>query len=190
MRKLNQSILGLILLLSLTLPVELLAQLQAVVYVDVSDQSNRKELVRKVDSVLAASQGEKLLYISNAGQPLIYQDANLGSKETAELKTLDPSLPNPYFDLDSLIGVSHSNNGLSNGVQLYFFLGYNQSFKGEKHLENIAEKYALSMGLVQEGEKASYQATAFINNDGNAASAKDAAAIKEEYSRIYQIRVY
>lgn len=166
------------------------AQLQAVVFVDLSDQSNRSQLIQKVDSVLAGVKGEKLLYISNAATPLVFQDSNLGKKETATMNTLDPSLPNPYFDLDSLVKLSYAYDGFTKDLKVYFFISYQQAVKGEKHLNNIAEKYVMSLGLVEKpgGHKA--HSVAFINSSGDKPADAKVAELKEKHSSVYQLKVY
>ncbi|GEM_PF-6429405 len=189
MKRLNRNSL-LTLVLSCLVSMVAQAQINAVVYVDLSDQSNRSQLMAKVDSVLAGVKGEELLYISNAATPLVFQDSDLGRKETSNMSTLDPSLPNPYFDLDSLIKLSYAYDGFSKDLKVYFFISYQQAVKGEKHLNNIAEKYLLSLGLAEKPGAHKKHAVAFINTDGDKPSAEKVSDFLDKYSTVYQLKVY
>lgn len=166
------------------------AQLKAIVYVDLSDQGNRSALIAKVDSVLNATKGEKLLYISNAATPLVFQDANLGSKESSAISTLDPSLPNPYFDLDSLVKLSHAYGGFDEDLQVNFFISLQQAVKGEKHLNNIAEKYLMSLGLAKTKGAHKNHASAFLNSSGEMPSGSEIEDLKNKHAQVYQLKVY
>ena len=166
------------------------AQISAVIYVEVSGQSSRAKIINMVDSVLNKTAGERLLFISNGGTPLVFIKSSLGKTELRSLSTLDPSLPNPYFDLDSLITLVHQENILVPDIELHFFLGYENAFKGERHLENIAEKFALSLGLVQNTNAQKVKAFAYFNSGGEPQAELSKKSSKETRSRIYQIKVY
>ncbi|PTM04329.1 MAG: hypothetical protein DA405_07640 [Bacteroidetes bacterium] len=165
-------------------------QVASVIYVDISGQSNRTNLISLVDSVLSNTPGEKLLFISNGGTPLVFQNANLGVNETKSLNTLDPSLPNPYLDLDSLVQLVNTENFYTEDLQLHFFLSYQNAFKGEKHLENIAEKFALSLGLVQKQGVFQEQAMAYLNLEGDTPKELNQSSFREAQSRIFKIKAY
>lgn len=125
----------------------LMAQVKSVIYVDLSNQGSRKSIIYRVDSVANSIDGQKLFYIANSSNPNIFLLLGVTDGMERVLNTIDPSLPNPYYDLDSLVKSIDEAGGLAPNSQVHFFLSAAQATDGEKHVENLAEKFLLITGL-------------------------------------------
>jgi len=83
----------------------LAAQVNAIVYVDVSNQSGRTRIVEKVDSIIGSYDSKTLVMVSNGSSPL-FEFTNT-PQQTYERAILvnNPSSPSPFFDLDTLFNL-------------------------------------------------------------------------------------
>jgi len=142
----------------------LAAQVNAIVYVDVSNQSGRTRIVEKVDSIIGSYDSKTLVMVSNGSSPL-FEFTNT-PQQTYERAILvnNPSSPSPFFDLDTLFNLIELNGGLSLSANIYFFLGEFNAGAREIQGETIFEKFLLIGQFVNKGELTkSAKAILFLN---------------------------
>lgn len=130
----------------------LIAQVNSVVYVEVSDQSNRSIIVEKVDSIINQENSQTLVMISNSSLPVFEFTNSPQSTYQRAILVNNPSSPSPFFDIDTLFKVIELNGGLSQSASVYFFLGESNAGGREMQGQTIFEKFLLVGQLVEKGE--------------------------------------
>jgi len=127
-------------------------QIEQLIYVDFSKQLNRSSVIEKIDSLISASEGTQFIYVSNGSRPLFLYSSNFQGNYQRDLQGVRPSLPSPYFDLDTLVAMIDQKGGLSQECRFNFLFSGNHAQKGELHIESIMEKFLLVEGIIDSGK--------------------------------------
>lgn len=128
------------------------AQVERIIYLDYSRQSNQYRLISKsLDTLLRKGEGQQtLLFLSNGAVPVMEFGAQLNYRRIDEmLKRLKPTTPSPYIDIEKIIYFIENNGGLSKSVEISFFLPVDQINQNQQYDQKIMETLLLSMGLIK-----------------------------------------
>lgn len=152
-------------------------QIDHFLYVDFSQQMERTKIIEKLDSVISDNEaGNTLLYVSNGGTPEILESYDLRRNYKRVLTRVRPSLPSPYFELDTLISIISSKGGFTPQCRFDFFFSGSQAKSGESHITSIFEKLLLIKGIIADAKiEEDHTVNIFINLQSE-------RAIKLEYA--------
>lgn len=128
------------------------AQHKTLVYVDVNNQLNKGDIIKRLNAVLTQAQTAPLVYLSNENDPVLLRSIGDTTAFYSRLLRISPNLPRTEWDVTQL--TRHSNQYFASAydsLDLHFFLNAGQFLRSEKHLINLVEFYLLLNDFLKEG---------------------------------------
>lgn len=174
-----------VILAGFTLP----GQHKTLMYVDVNNQLNKGDIIKRLHAVLTQTQTAPLVYLSNEDDPVLLRSIGDTSAFYSRLLRVSPNLPRTEWDVTEF--TRHSNQylaGAYDSLDLHFFLNAGQFWRSEKHLINLVEFYLLLNDFLKEGEPAEKVSVHLYLNPVNL-SASEKAEVVQKITKLKQYHV-